>query len=113
MPFFRFHFVESSRLAAVSRSLTDSIGEAIGCPRDHIVLEVIHSDYIGDGEVKDGNDWPFVEVEYFERPREVQEAVAGIVSEALRRAGYPNSDVYFRYLKPENYYENAKSFQSQ
>ncbi len=110
MPFFRFHFVESSRLATVSRSMTDSIREAIGCPRDHIVLEVIHSDYIEDGEVKDGNNWPFVEVEYFERPREVQETVASIVSESLRQAGYPNSDVYFRYLKPNNYYENAKSF---
>ena len=110
MPFLRFHFVEAIRLAKVSRKMTDSLVEAMGCPRDHIVLEIIHSDYIEDGEIKRGNNWPFVEVEYFERPRETQDAVACIVSEFLREAGYPDADVYFRYLSAENYYENGKSY---
>lgn len=110
MPFFRFHFVESSQLAEVSRKMTDLIAQAVGCPREHIVLEVVHSDFIEDGEVKRSNNWPFVEVDYFERPREIQETVARIVWEVLKEVGYPDSDVYFRYLAPVNYYENGKSF---
>ena len=48
---------------------------------------------------------------FYERPKEVQEAVAGIVSGCLREIGYANSDVYFRYLCAENYYENGVAYQ--
>lgn len=106
MPFFRFHFVEETRLAAVSRQMTDRIQEVAGCPREHIVLEVVHSVIVSDGGVKAG-EWPLVEVDYFERPRDVQDQVAVIISECLRIAGYQNSDTHFRYLCAENYYENG------
>lgn len=52
---------------------------------------------------------PFVEVDYFPRPREVQERVARVLYESLKDAGYPNSDIHFRYLQPENYYENGEA----
>lgn len=109
MPFFRFHFVEASSLMAVSRKMTDRIEAVVGCPREHIVLEVIHSVIIGDGEIKKG-EWPLVEVDYFERSKEIQDAVAKIISECLMEVGYTNSDVYFRYLNPRNYYENGVSY---
>lgn len=108
MPFFRFHFVEASRLTGVSRQMTDRIQQVIGCPRNHIVLELIHSGVVEDTTIKSGNGWPLVEVDYFERPREIQTAVAEIVCECLKVAGYPDSDIHFRYLKPDNYYENGK-----
>ncbi len=38
MPFFRFHFVEESRLASVSRQMAERIREVVGCPREHIVF---------------------------------------------------------------------------
>lgn len=107
MPFFRFHFVDESRLAEVGSEMTDRLQEAIGCPRDHIVVENVHSSFIDGGEVKATNGWPFVEVDYFPRPREVQERVARVLYESLKDAGYPNSDIHFRYLQPENYYENG------
>lgn len=107
MPFLRFHFVEATRLAGISREMTDRIQRAVGCPREHIVLEWISSSVVKDGSVKSGS-WPFVEVDYFERSREVQHEVARIVSECLKTAGYPNSDVHFSYLQPRNYYENGK-----
>lgn len=110
MPFFRFHFVEDVRLAVVSRQLTDRIQGAVGCPREHIVLEVIRSVVVGDEGIV-GSDWPIVEVDYFERPKEVQDTVAKIISECLREIGYVNSDVYFRYLCAANYYENGIAYQ--
>ena len=86
MPFFKFHFVEASRMAGVSRRMADRLQETIGCPREHIVFELIHSSVVEDVTIKSGNDWPYV---------------------CLMAAGYQNSDVYFRYLTPENYYENG------
>lgn len=106
MPFIRFHYTETSKIASVSRLLTDRVQQMVGCPRENIVLEVLHSDVVSDGEVKIG-DWPFVEVHYFERPVEIQDQVAKIISECLTMVGYTSSDVYFCYLKPENYYENG------
>ena len=32
MPFFKFHFVEASRMAGVSRRMADRLQETIGCP---------------------------------------------------------------------------------
>lgn len=107
MPFFRFHFVEASRLAGVSRQMADRIQQVVGCPREHLVFELIHSSVVEEVIIKSGKEWPFVEVDYFERPHEVQVEVAKILYECLKAAGYPNSDVYFRYLRAENYYENG------
>lgn len=111
MPFFRFHFVEVSRLAGISRQMADKIQQTIGCPREHIVFELIHSSVVEDEAIKNGNGWPFIEVDYFERSREIQDAVAQILYDSLKDAGYPDSDVHFRYLRPENYYEDGKSYQ--
>lgn len=108
MPFLKFHFVETSRLAGVSRQMVDRIQQIIGCPCEHIVLELIHSSIVEEGSVKSGTEWPFVEVDYFERSREIQAEVAKVIFECLKTAGYSNSDVHFRYLLPENYYENGQ-----
>ena len=110
MPFLRFHFVEAARLAPISPQMTDRIQEVVGCPRENIVLEVIQSVVVADEGVK-GGEWPLVEVDYFQRPREVQDAVAKIISECLQLVGYSNSDVHFRYLCAENYYENGVCYQ--
>ena len=111
MPFFRFHFVEENKLAVVSRRLKDQLQQTIGCPRDHIVLEVVHASIIEDEIIKREGEWPFVEVDYFERPREIQDAVAKVVYDYLAEAGYANSDVHFRYLQPRNYYENGARYE--
>lgn len=107
MPFFRFYATDRMKLAEVSERLTDRIQAAIGCPREHIVLEWIHAERVCEGRfVSDG--WPYVEVSWFKRPPEVQEQVARIVSATLREAGYPDSDVYFHILDASDYYENGE-----
>ena len=47
-------------MAEVGSEMTDRLQEAIGCPRDHIVVENVHSSFIDGGEVKATNGWPFV-----------------------------------------------------
>lgn len=110
MPFLRFHAVDKKRLALVSERMTDRIQQVVKCPRETIVLEVIHSDYVIDGG--EPCEWPFVGVAWFERPSELQREVATIIYEELKAAGYKNSDVHFESLTPRNYYENGKSLES-
>ena len=106
MPFLRFHAIEKEKLARVSERLISEIVNTLGCPRETVVLEVMTSSFVT------GNDhleaYPFVKVEYFERPKEQQDAVAEIIYKCLRDAGYPDSDVCFSFLSPEHYYENGK-----
>ena len=87
MPFFRFYATDRVKLAGVSGVLTDRLQHAIGCPREHIVLELIPAERVCDGRfVSEG--WPYVEVSWFKRPPEMQAQVARIVSETLREIGY-------------------------
>lgn len=106
MPFLRFHETDRMRLLEVSREMTDKIQEALGCPREHIVLELINSERVWDGQFIAG-EWPFVEVWWFERPLDVQNQVAQIIYACLKKVGYEHSDVYFHILENRNYYENG------
>lgn len=108
MPFLRFHTTDVNRLMEVSREMTDRIQEVLQCPREHIVIEVIHSEIVWDGQVVTG-EWPFVEVSWFERKPEIQDQVAQIIYNSLKSVGYEAADVYFSVLVPRNYYENGKS----
>lgn len=106
MPFLRFHAIEKEKLARVGERLISEIVNTLGCPRETVVLEVMNSSFVtGDDHLE---AYPFVKVEYFERPREQQDAVAEIIYKCLRDAGYPDSDVCFSFLSPEHYYENGK-----
>ena len=109
-PFLRFHTTDPVKLAEISREMTDHLQETIGCPREHIVLEVIHSEIVIDGQIGQG-DWPFIEVAYFERGLEVQDKVAGIICRYLKQVGYENVDIHFSYLNNRNYYENGNCSQ--
>lgn len=105
MPFLRFHAVEKEKLAQVSTELTDRIVEVVKCPRENVVLEIIHSDYVTDNRVT--LSWPFIEVSWFPRPVEIQDEVAKIVFDSLKKVGYENSDIHFTHLTARNYYENG------
>ena len=95
MPFFRFHFVEAARLTEVRRQMTDRIQQVVGCPREHIVFELIHSCTIEEIAIKTDKSWPFVEVVYFERSREIQHEVARIIADCLKMVGYMDTDINF------------------
>lgn len=79
MPFFKFHFVEASRMAGVSRRMADRLQETIGCPREHIVFELIHSSVVEDVTIKSGNDWHYVEVDILNGLRRIQHEVAKVI----------------------------------
>lgn len=108
MPFLRFHAVEKEKLDSVGDKLIGGIVETLGCPRETVVLEVINSAFITGSDGVEA--YPFVKVEYFERPREQQDALARVIYACMNEAGYPECDIYFSFLLKDRYYEMSKGF---
>ncbi|MEG1587480.1 MAG: DUF1904 family protein [Bacteroidales bacterium] len=108
MPTLRFHAVPTERLLPVSKSLLQELMLIYQVPADYFNIEVIKSDFIVEGEVKEG--FPLVEVCAFKRPDEIQDAVARTIYLHLCQAGFQDSEVYFTYPDPRSYYGNGEHY---
>jgi phenylpyruvate tautomerase PptA (4-oxalocrotonate tautomerase family) len=108
MPFIRFRGVNVEEVKKISRELTDNLVKIIECPREYIFLEVINTTSIFDGEIIEAS--PFVEVSWFERELDIQDAAASEITRAAKSIGKPNVDVVFVTYKERNYYENGEHF---
>lgn len=108
MPFLRFKAVDQQVLLSISKPMVDELVEIVGSPRDYFSLEHINATFIADGEL--AKPTPVVEIAWFSRPQEVQDAVAKCVTRHLSNAGYATVDIYFVKLKRERYYENGEHF---
>ena len=59
------------------------------------------------GEIK---HWPVVQVWWFARPQEVQDAVAKLLNDYFVSLGYPGSQISFHIFEYESYYEEGNNF---
>ena len=92
----------------ISKGLVDDLQQLINCPREYFTLEVIHSKFVFDGEPTEG--YPFVQVNWFDRGQEVQDAVGKAITRVVQSAGYQNVDAFFVVLEEKKYYENGQHF---
>lgn len=95
--------LDDAQMCALSTPLLDRLADAIGCPADWLVLEQNHATFYGRGEKTPG--FPIVEVQWYDRPAEVQEAVAQIIKEELFALGFTLVQVIFVRLAEEIFYE--------
>ncbi|MEG0948514.1 MAG: DUF1904 family protein [Bacteroidales bacterium] len=108
MPTLRFHAVETADLLPVSEKMLHELMDIYQVPADYINIEIVRSEFIVEGKVRAG--FPMVEVCAFKRGDEVQDAVARCVCEYLKKAGYPESELYFSYPEPRSYYGNGEHY---
>lgn len=108
MPTLRFHAVPTEKLYSVSESLLRELMDIYQVPADHITLEVIDSRFIIEGKLSEG--YPMIEVCAFKRPAEIQDAVAKSVHKHLLQAGFSESELYFVYPEPRDYYGNGNHY---
>lgn len=108
MPHIRCRGMEKDVFQKVGRDLIQSLSEIVSCPMDYITLERIESDYLHFdlGE----NAYPFIEVLWFERPKEIKEKVAICFTDRIQREVNQDVVVYFTTLCPQDYFENKKHF---
>lgn len=108
MPTFRFHGTEPEKLFLVNKALHTELSTLYNVPSDHITIEIIHSLFLFLDSVTE--NYPLVEVIAFKRNTELEDQVAKCVHKYLAQAGYTESELYFNYVEPRNYYGNGEHY---
>lgn len=107
MPHLRFRAVEPQTVQTLSQSLIDGLQPHMDCPREDFTFEYIYSTFFHEGEVSAA--YPFVEVLWFDRGQETQDAVAKIITSQVRGIIGEDVDVavIFTALNAQGYYDNG------
>ena len=108
MPQIRLRGIPAERACDGSRELVDQLAERLNTPRDWFTLEAVHSSFIRDGALV--QPAPTIEVLWFDRGLEAQDAVAKLLTEWTHRLGYESVDIWFTALVARRYYENGEHF---
>ena len=83
MPHLRFRAVTLDTLRQLSGPLLAELCELTGGKPEFVTMERIDSCWIRNGESEVG--FPFVELHWFERPQEMQDAAARLITRHLKR----------------------------
>ena len=82
MPQIKIRGINENDICKISEKMINDLVEAVKCPRDYFEIECIKSVAIRDGKIADV--YPFVEVVWFDRGKEVQDIVARIITDSIR-----------------------------
>ncbi|MCG9649727.1 DUF1904 domain-containing protein [Vibrio brasiliensis] len=110
MPHLRFRAVEPQTVQTLSKSLIDSLQPLMDCPREDFTFEYIYTTFYHEGEVSSA--YPFVEVLWFDRGQETQDAVATTITAQVRGIIGEDVDVavIFSALNAKGYYDNGEHY---
>jgi len=108
MPHLLIRGVSPEQARAISRPLVEELAAVCDCPEDYIMLEVLHTTAVFGGEIVPS--YPFVEVSWFDRGREVRDRAAACIDRHIRSLGLPEAEVAFRNYEKASYYANGVSF---
>ena len=100
--------VTEAEVKSLAVDTCKSLGEIVDCPSDWFVFDYIQSGFFDEtGEIR---HWPVVQVWWFERPQEVQDAVAKLLNDYFVQLGYPGSQISFHIFDYSAYYEEGNHF---
>ncbi len=109
MPQIKIRGIKAEEICKISEEIIDALVETVKCPRDYFEIECIQSVAIRNGAL--APVYPFVEVAWFDRGQVVQDAVAKIITDALReKLNVESLDLAFTTFEKEKYYENGEHF---
>ncbi len=110
MPHLRFRAVEPQTVQTLSKSLIDELQPHMDCPREDFTFEYIYTTFYHEAEVSSA--YPFVEVLWFDRGQDTQDAVAKIITHQVRGIIGEDVDVavIFTALDASSYYDNGEHY---
>jgi hypothetical protein len=109
MPQLIFKGVTVDQVKEVSTSLVQELAELCDCGSDNFTLEIIHSSFVFNQEEVPG--FPFIEVKWFERGQETQDAFANIITKHIHSLGIAEVEIAFTVFLESAYYLNGKNFE--
>jgi hypothetical protein len=105
MPQLTVRGINHQTMAAVSKQLVEELAAICECGTDNFTLDCIQVTSVWDGAVVE--TYPFIEVAWFERGREVRDRFAESVFRHVRSAGIAEVEVAFKVYREEGYYVNG------
>ncbi|MBU2898541.1 DUF1904 domain-containing protein [Vibrio hepatarius] len=110
MPHLRFRAMEPQSIQILSKSLIDDLLPHMDCPREDFTFEYVYTTFYHEGQVSQA--YPFVEVLWFDRGQETQDAVATIITKQIRHIIAEDVDVavIFTALDATAYYDNGEHY---
>ena len=108
MPHLIFRATKQGDVKNASQELPSTLAAIVDCPQDYFTFYHDTGSYYSYG--KETSMYPIVQILWFDRGQDVQDAFAEAVTEFLVRAGYSTAEMYFQKLEHEAYYENGEHF---
>lgn len=115
MPHLRFRAVNSEHIQELSELLCKDLAREMATDEENFTFEEVSTQFYSRGKKVEG--YPFVEVLLFERPLEVQDRCARLITDRVKAlgaagggAGYADVAVIFVPLSKRGYYENGNCF---
>lgn len=102
MPQLVFRGIKEKEALKINKDLTDELSEITGTQQVDFTFKLDESKYMFNGEFVE--PFPFVDVYWFERPQEMQNACAKAITKYFSDVGYPEVEVIFHMLYPKMYY---------
>jgi len=102
MPQLTVRGIAADRMAAVSKALVEELAAICSCGTDNFTIDCLTVVSVFDGGATE--TYPFVEVAWFDRGREVRDRFAEAVSRHARLAGAEGIEVAFKTYTEDAYY---------
>ncbi|CAM4487623.1 DUF1904 family protein [Paenibacillus tarimensis] len=107
MPQLTVRGIPSSLMAAISLPLVEELAILCECGTDNFTVDCIETASVMGGKRVD--TFPFIEVAWFDRGRDVRDRFAEAISRHARLAGVAELEIAFKVYQPDAYYINGKS----
>lgn len=110
MPHLRFRAVSVDTLQRISTPLLAELCTLTGGKPEFVTLECVDSIRVRDGAIEAG--FPFVELVWFERPQELQDAAAALITRHLKAVLGEQTYVVVQVLPivKSHYYSNGEHY---
>lgn len=95
--------IHEDKLQQLASQIIETVAQSVECPEDWVTLELCPSRFF----VKDGptEQYPILQIWWYSRPQEVQDALAQALSRLFLDQGYPFVQISFHVFEKKDYYE--------
>ncbi|MCI6347321.1 MAG: DUF1904 domain-containing protein [Negativibacillus massiliensis] len=95
--------VSASRMEKLASPMIETVSRLVECPEDWVTVELCESKFF----TKEGltEQYPIIQIWWYERPQAVQDQVAKELSELFLKEGFSLVQISFHLFDKKDYYE--------
>lgn len=110
MPHIRCRGVQREIVVAISETLVEQLADLTKAPAAHFTVEYIPSEFIATRF--GGQAYPFIELFWFDRGQEMQDAAAKLITSIVKQAVGNDAEVAIvvQPLSRNSYYDNGEHY---